>query len=84
MSLRPSLAGDYRDLYRRAFQDFGTVALWNMARLSDPAPGHALAVARALRIHGDRDARQLAEDIEQAVRSGHHAADHNTPEPPCR
>jgi len=59
---------DYRALYRRAFEVHGAVALWNKVRLADPAPEHALVIARALRVEGDRQARQLAEDIEKAAR----------------
>jgi hypothetical protein len=62
-------APDYVALYNRAFAEFGVHALWNQRRLDDPSPAHALVVARALRIEGDRAARQLAEDIEAAVRA---------------
>ena len=56
-------------LYRRAFQEFGTRALWNLRALEAPEPEDALVVARALRIEGNRDARLLAEQIEQACRA---------------
>jgi hypothetical protein len=59
----------YRTLYARAFEEFGAVALWNKARLAEPSPDHALVIARALRIEGDRAARALAEEIERAVRA---------------
>jgi hypothetical protein len=55
-------------LYRRAFAEYGTHALWNKRMLEQPAPEDALVVARALRIEGDRAARQLAERIEEACR----------------
>jgi hypothetical protein len=53
-------------LYRRAFAEYGTQALWNKRMLDAPAWDDALVVARALRIEGDRPARKLAEQIEQA------------------
>ena len=48
------------ELYRRAFGEYGTRALWNQRLLESPTPEDALVVARALRIEGDRNARQLA------------------------
>ena len=60
---------DFVILYRRAFQEFGTRALWNLRLLEMPEPEDALVVAHALRIEGDRDARRLAEQIEQACRA---------------
>ena len=62
-------AHDFVGLYRRAFQEFGTRALWNLRLLEAPEPEDALVVARALRIEGNRDARLLAEQIEQACRA---------------
>jgi hypothetical protein len=59
---------DFATLYRRAFAEFGTQALWNKRMLEQPKPEDALVVARALRIEGDRNARRLAEQIEQACR----------------
>ncbi len=56
-------------LYRRAFAEFGTRALWNMRSLEEPKPEDGLVVARALRIEGNREARLLAEQIEQACRA---------------
>ena len=61
--------GDYVILYRLAFARYGVRALWNKRRLDEPTPADALVVARALRIEGDRDARHLAEQIEQACRA---------------
>jgi hypothetical protein len=58
-------------LYRRAFAEFGTHALWNKRLMDAPTPDDALVVARALRIEGNREARQLAEQIEQACRGDH-------------
>ena len=62
-------AEDYVALYRRAFHEFGTIALWNKAFLEDPEPGHAIVIASALRIEGDMNARRLAERIEAACRA---------------
>jgi hypothetical protein len=59
----------FASLYRRAFAEYGTRALWNKRLLEAPTPEDALVVARALRIEGDRAARQLAEQIEQACRA---------------
>jgi len=56
-------------LYRRAFAEYGTRALWNKRVLDAPTPEDALVAARALRIEGDREARRLAEQIEQACRA---------------
>ena len=60
---------DFLSLYRLAFQKFGAQALWNKRFLEEPLPEDALVIARALRIEGDRDARKLAEEIEQACRA---------------
>jgi hypothetical protein len=62
---------DYTSLYRQAFEQFGTRALWDKRVLDDPTPADALVIARALRIEGDRQARRLAEQIEQACRAPH-------------
>jgi hypothetical protein len=56
----------YVALYRQAFADYGTHALWNLRAFETPSPEDALVVARALRIEGDLVARRLAERIEQA------------------
>lgn len=56
-------------LYRRAFAEYGTQALWNKRLLDAPTQEDALVVARALRIEGDCGARRLAEQIEQACRA---------------
>jgi hypothetical protein len=60
---------DFASLYRRAFTQYGTWALWNMRSFEIPTPEDALVVARALRIEGDLNARRLAEQIEQACRA---------------
>ncbi len=62
---------DYTSLYRQAFEQFGARALWDKRVLDDPTPADALVIARALRIEGDRQARRLAEQIEQACRAPH-------------
>jgi hypothetical protein len=66
MDARPE---DYASLYRRAFSEFGTRALWSSRQLDEPTPEDALAIARVLRIEGNRDARALAEQIEQVCRA---------------
>lgn len=76
MAQDPSNAGrpDYRTLYRRAFDAHGAAALWNKTRIADPTPEHALVIAKALRVEGDRQARQLAEEIEAAAKEALGAA----------
>lgn len=56
-------------LYRRAFLEYGTRALWNKRQLENPTQEDALVIARALRIEGDPEARRLAEEIERACRA---------------
>lgn len=60
---------DFRELYKRAFREYGTRALWNRRALEAPSRDDALVVARALRVHGDREARRLAERLELACRA---------------
>jgi hypothetical protein len=69
MSTESSSPEDFVSLYRRAFSEYGIRALWNKRPLDSPTPEDALVVARALRIEGDREARQLAEQIERACRA---------------
>lgn len=57
------------DLYRRAFEEFGPIALWNRRRIDLPTSADALEVARALRLEGNMAARRLAEQIEAACRA---------------
>ena len=59
----------FTSLYRRAFAEYGTQALWNKRMLEEPTQDDALVIARALRIEGDREARKLAEQIEKACRA---------------
>jgi hypothetical protein len=56
-------------LYRRAFAEFGSRALWNIKQYDDPTPEQMLAITRQLRTEGDMSARRLAEQIEQAARA---------------
>jgi len=64
-----SIQPDFVRLYRQAFAAYGTRALWNKRVLEHPTKDDALVVARALRMEGNRDARQLAEQIERACRA---------------
>ena len=57
------------DLYRRAFAQFGTRALWNLRPVAKPSMAEALAVAQALRTHGRMEGRRLAEQIEKLCRA---------------
>jgi hypothetical protein len=56
-------------LYRKAFADYGAVALWNMRQVEHPTIGAALAITPALRTHGSMDGRRLAEHLEQLCRA---------------
>ena len=69
MNYQPPEPVSLLSLYRRAFAEYGTQALWNKGALEAPTPEDALVVARALRIEGNREARRLAEQIEQACRA---------------
>ena len=60
---------DFVPLYRQAFAEFGTQALWNIQTFDAPTPADALVVARTLRVEGDMRARRLAEEIERACRA---------------
>lgn len=71
MNAEPTNPEDYVSLYRRAFAEYRAMALWNKRMFESPTPEDALVVARALRIEGDRQARQLAERIEQACHAAH-------------
>jgi len=66
-----ALAHSLDALYRRAFSEFGAMALWNIKAQASPSPAHALIVARALRQDGNLLARRLAEEIEAACRAAH-------------
>ena len=60
---------DHTNLYRRAFSEFGTQALWNMRPAKEPTVADALAITKALRTHGGMDGRRLAERIEELCRA---------------
>lgn len=62
---------DLATLYRRAFADYGTKALWNMRPIEDPTPADALAITKALRTHGGMEGRRLAEQIEGVCHAPH-------------
>ncbi len=62
---------DFETLYRTAFKDFGSRALWNVRELEDPKPEDALVVACYLRVEGDLAARRLAERIEKVCHAAH-------------
>jgi hypothetical protein len=69
MNTQPEQPEDFARLYRRAFTQYGTRALWNKRELETPTPADALVIARALRVEGNRAARRLAEQIERACRA---------------
>ena len=71
MNEQSSGPDDLTDLYRRAFSDYGTRALWSMRAIENPTPGDALAITKALRTHGGMDGRRLAEQIEGLCRAAH-------------
>jgi hypothetical protein len=56
-------------LYRQAFTEFGSRALWSSQPSPRPTLAAALAITESLRVEGDRDARRLAERIEEACRA---------------
>jgi hypothetical protein len=62
---------DVVSLYRRAFAEYGSRALWNMRPIDNPTPADALAITKALRTHGGMDGRRLAESIERLCRAAH-------------
>jgi len=65
MNTQPVPLPEFVALYRRAFADYGTQALWNLRVFETPTAEDALVVARALRVEGDMQARFLAEQIER-------------------
>jgi hypothetical protein len=69
MDTLPQLQEDLATLYRRAFEDYGTRALWNMRPAEHPTPADGLAITQALRTHGRMDGRRLAERIEALCRA---------------
>lgn len=71
MNNAPPEPETFVSLYRRAFADYGTQALWNMHAIEHPTPADALAITRALRTHGGMEGRRLAEQIESVCRAPH-------------
>ena len=69
MTTEPTQPDDIAGLYRRAFDDYGSIALWNMRPVERPTPADALAITQALRTHGRMDGRRLAERIEALCRA---------------
>jgi hypothetical protein len=52
---------DFASLHRRA--------LWNVRQVENPSTNDALAITQSLRVEGDLNARNLAEQIEKACRA---------------
>jgi hypothetical protein len=69
MTGEPTQTPEFVILYRRAFAEFGAMALWSSRPVPDPTPADALAITRSLRVEGNLAARRLAEQIEQACRA---------------
>lgn len=69
MSTEPAQSADLANLYRRAFDEYGTRALWNMRPVPEPTAADAMAITKALRTHGRMDGRRLAERIEALCRA---------------
>jgi hypothetical protein len=65
VSTEPTQPEDLASLYRRAFAEYGTRALWKMRPVAEPTEADALAIMQALRTHGRMDGRRLAERIEK-------------------
>jgi hypothetical protein len=65
MSSERTEPSDFASLYRVAFEKFGPSALWSSRPVSNPTPADALAITPSLRIEGNLQARQLAEQIER-------------------
>ena len=58
-------------LYRQAFAEYGTLALWSSRAVEHPTAGDALAITESLRVEGNLAARRLAERIEMLCRAAH-------------
>jgi hypothetical protein len=56
-------------LYRQAFLEFGSQALWSSQPSPHPTLASVLAITESLRVEGNRDARRLAERLEEACRA---------------
>jgi len=71
MSDTASEPDDIATLYRRAFAEYRTQALWNMRPIEHPTAADALAITKALRTHGGMAGRRLAEQIERICSATH-------------
>ncbi len=74
--MKPAMADspELAALYRSAFAEYGTRALWNLRPVADPSPADGLAITRALRTHGGMEGRRLAERIESLCLAAHAGA----------
>ncbi|HWG07312.1 MAG TPA: hypothetical protein VG271_20090 [Beijerinckiaceae bacterium] len=61
--------GEIVRLYRQAFDEYGSRALWSLRRLDRPTITQALAISESLRRAGNLEARALAVQIERACRA---------------
>jgi hypothetical protein len=71
MNRQTTEPADFVTLYRRAFAEYGTLALWNMRPIEDPTPADALAITKPLRTHGGMEGRRLAEQIDRVCCAPH-------------
>lgn len=62
-------SGEAVRLYRRAFTEFGSAALWSSRPVEHPTAGDVLAITESLRVEGNLAARRLAERIEEICRA---------------
>ena len=69
MNAQTTEQDDFASLYRRAFSELGTQALWNMRPVKEPTAADALAITKALHTHGRMEGRRLAERIEELCRA---------------
>ena len=68
----PDTESEHLDsLYRLAFQDYGSLALWNMRPIENPSPADGLAITKALRTYGGMEGRRMAERIERLCSAPH-------------
>ncbi|MBF0427650.1 MAG: hypothetical protein HQL94_01895 [Magnetococcales bacterium] len=56
-------------LYHQAFREFGSQSLWSRQPSEKPTIAQTLVIADCLRREGDRNARILAVQIEEACRT---------------
>ena len=71
MTGEPPPPEDVASLFRRAFAEYGPLALWNMRPSENPTAADALAITKALRTYGGMEGRRLAESIERLCRAAH-------------